>query len=51
MIVVSLNSLFIENVLEKRLDCKDWNLSKLSINASYNKSMRVKEYYIFPRQF
>ena len=38
-------------VLEKRLDCKEQNLSKLSINASYNESMRVEEYYIFLRQF
>lgn len=38
-------------VLGKRLDCKKQNLSKLSINASYNESMRVKEYYIFLRQF
>lgn len=39
------------NVLEKRLDFKEQNLSKLSINASYNESMRVKEYYTFLRQF
>lgn len=39
------------NVLEKRLDFMEQNLSKLSINASYNESMRVKEYYIFLRQF
>lgn len=51
MIVVSLNSLCMEKVLEKRLDFQEQNLSKLSINASYNESMRVKEYYIFLRQF